>query len=157
MNFQVYPRFYHPLWRIWNFILLLSLPCNISCNTLCITRYFIIVPPAKKWLPRTHKNANTTLWELGSQHPTPYHFSSNLIWDSKQNVQGVHLLCQLQDNITWLYNPSYNFRTNLQPLFNIIEGLLVGHVIHHDNTVGPPVVAGGDGAEPLLSRCVPNL
>ena len=48
-------------------------------------------------------------------------------------------------------------KTNLQPLFDIVEGLLVGHVVHHDDTVSPPVVAGGDGAEPLLTSCVPNL
>lgn len=32
---------------------------------------------------------------------------------------------------------------------------LVGDVIHHDDTVGTTVVAGGDGSKPLLACCVP--
>ena len=47
--------------------------------------------------------------------------------------------------------------THLEPLLDIVEGFLVGHVVHHDDPVGAPVVAGGDGAEPLLSGRVPDL
>lgn len=32
---------------------------------------------------------------------------------------------------------------------------LVGDIIHHDDAVGPPVVAGSDGPEALLPSCVP--
>ena len=45
----------------------------------------------------------------------------------------------------------------LQPLFDIVEGLLVGDVVDDNDTVGSPVVGRGDGPEPLLSGCVPDL
>jgi len=45
----------------------------------------------------------------------------------------------------------------LQPLLHVVEGFLVGDVVDHDDAVSPAVVAGGDGAEPLLPRRVPNL
>jgi hypothetical protein len=47
--------------------------------------------------------------------------------------------------------------THLEPLLDIVEGFLVGHVVHHDDPVGAPIVAGGDGAEPLLACRVPDL
>lgn len=45
----------------------------------------------------------------------------------------------------------------LEPLLDVVEGLLVRDVIDHDDAVGAPVVGGGDGPEPLLTRGVPNL
>lgn len=36
-----------------------------------------------------------------------------------------------------------------------IQGYLVSDVIHHDDTMSPPVVAGSDGAEPFLTSRVP--
>jgi len=45
----------------------------------------------------------------------------------------------------------------LQPLLDVVEGDLVGDIIDNDDTVGSSVVAGGDGTEPLLTGCVPNL
>ena len=45
----------------------------------------------------------------------------------------------------------------LQPLFDIVEGLLVGHVVDDNDTVGAPVVRRGDGPESLLPGCIPDL
>lgn len=43
----------------------------------------------------------------------------------------------------------------VEPLLDVVERLLVGDVIHHNNAVGSPVVRRRDGAEPLLPRGVP--
>jgi len=45
----------------------------------------------------------------------------------------------------------------LQPLFDIVEGLLVGDVVDDNDTVGAPVVRRGDGPESLLPGCIPDL
>jgi hypothetical protein len=40
------------------------------------------------------------------------------------------------------------------PVLHGVEGLLVGDVVHQDETHGPPVIGGGDGPVPLLPCCV---
>ena len=45
----------------------------------------------------------------------------------------------------------------MQPLFHIIERLLVRYIINDDNSVRPAVVRGGNGTETFLSGCIPNL
>mmetsp|Transcript_23217 Transcript_23217/g.52355 ORF Transcript_23217/g.52355 Transcript_23217/m.52355 type:complete len:208 (-) Transcript_23217:167-790(-) len=45
----------------------------------------------------------------------------------------------------------------VEPLLHIVERLRVGHIVHHNNAMGAPVVTAGDGPEPLLARCVPDL
>ena len=40
------------------------------------------------------------------------------------------------------------------PVVYAAERLLAGDVIHQDEAHGSPVVGGGDGAVPLLARCV---
>ena len=52
---------------------------------------------------------------------------------------------------------SRHFSLYLQPLFDIVEGLLVGHVVHDNDAVGASVVGGGDGPEPLLPSRIPDL
>lgn len=42
-------------------------------------------------------------------------------------------------------------------MLHVVEGLLVGDIIHDDDAVGPAVVAAGDRAEALLARGVPDL
>ena len=38
-----------------------------------------------------------------------------------------------------------------------LEGVHIGQIKHEDEAHGSPVVGGGDGAIPLLSRCIPDL
>ena len=45
----------------------------------------------------------------------------------------------------------------LDPPSHVVEGLLVGDVVHDDGPEGVPVVGRGDGPVPLLPRRVPNL
>lgn len=45
----------------------------------------------------------------------------------------------------------------MEPLLDIVEGLVVRDVVDDNDTVGSSVVGGGDGAEAFLSGCVPNL
>uniref|UniRef100_A0A6B2LLP1 Uncharacterized protein n=1 Tax=Arcella intermedia TaxID=1963864 RepID=A0A6B2LLP1_9EUKA len=45
----------------------------------------------------------------------------------------------------------------LQPLLHVREGLLVRHVVDHNDPMRAPVVARGDRPEPLLPRSVPDL
>lgn len=45
----------------------------------------------------------------------------------------------------------------MQPLFDIIEGLIVRDIVNHDNTMGTTVVGRCDGTETLLSGGIPNL
>jgi len=45
----------------------------------------------------------------------------------------------------------------VQPLFNIVEGFLVGNIIDDDNSVSAAVVRRCNGAESFLSGCVPDL
>ena len=52
---------------------------------------------------------------------------------------------------------SRHFSLYLQPLFDIVEGLLVGDVVDDNDTVGAPVVRRGDGPESLLPGCIPDL
>lgn len=43
------------------------------------------------------------------------------------------------------------------PVLNVLERLLVGHVVHEHDAHGAAVVGGGDRSEPLLTGRVPNL
>ena len=43
------------------------------------------------------------------------------------------------------------------PVFDVIETLLVGDIINQHDSHGPPVVSCGYGAKSFLSCCVPNL
>ena len=45
----------------------------------------------------------------------------------------------------------------LDPPGYVVEGLLVGDVVHDDRPQSVPVVGGGDGPVPLLARRVPDL
>ena len=45
----------------------------------------------------------------------------------------------------------------VHPLLDVVERLLICHVIHHDDAVRAAVVRRCDGAESLLSCRVPNL
>ena len=53
--------------------------------------------------------------------------------------------------------PCAHSSSDLQPLLDVVEGLLVGDVVDHDDAVRAPVVAGGDGTEALLAGRVPDL
>lgn len=57
----------------------------------------------------------------------------------------------------FLYSATSKGIDFLQPLLDVVEGLLVGDVVHDDDAVGASVVAAGDGAETLLASSVPNL
>lgn len=59
--------------------------------------------------------------------------------------------------MTETINPPYSFLPVdlVQPLLNVVERLLVRHVVHDDNTVGSPVVRRRNRAEPFLARGVP--
>ena len=48
-------------------------------------------------------------------------------------------------------------RMYLEPLLDVVEGLLVRDIVDHDDAVSASVVRRGDGPEPLLTRGVPNL
>lgn len=43
----------------------------------------------------------------------------------------------------------------LQPLLDVVEGLLVRAIVHYDDAVCAPVVRRGDRTEPLLASRVP--
>ena len=43
------------------------------------------------------------------------------------------------------------------PVLDVVEALLVGDVVDQHDAHGAAVVGGGDGAEPLLASCVPDL
>lgn len=45
----------------------------------------------------------------------------------------------------------------MQPLLDVVERLLVGHVVDDNDTMSAPVVRGRDGTEAFLSGRVPNL
>ena len=45
----------------------------------------------------------------------------------------------------------------MEPLFDIVEGFIVSHIIDNNDTVCTSVVGGSDGAETFLSSSVPNL
>lgn len=43
----------------------------------------------------------------------------------------------------------------MEPLLDIVEGVLVGDIVDDDDTVGTTVVGGGDGTETLLTGGIP--
>ena len=43
----------------------------------------------------------------------------------------------------------------LQPLLDVVEGLLVRAIVHYDDSVGAPVIRRGDRTETLLASSVP--
>jgi hypothetical protein len=43
------------------------------------------------------------------------------------------------------------------PVLDVVKALLVGDIIDEHDAHGAAVVGGGDGPEPLLSGCVPDL
>jgi hypothetical protein len=45
----------------------------------------------------------------------------------------------------------------LQPLLDVVKGLLVGDVVDDDDAVSAAIVAGRDGPESLLSGRIPDL
>ena len=45
----------------------------------------------------------------------------------------------------------------VQPLLHVVEGIGVGHIVHHDDAVCSAIVATCDCAEALLSSSVPYL
>lgn len=45
----------------------------------------------------------------------------------------------------------------MEPLLDIIEGLVVCHVIDYDDAMSSSVVGRGDGTEALLPRSIPDL
>jgi len=45
----------------------------------------------------------------------------------------------------------------VEPLLDIIEGLIISDIIDNDDTMGSSVVGRGDGAETLLSSGIPDL
>eukprot|EP00295_Goniomonas_pacifica_P035461 CAMPEP_0175952210 /NCGR_PEP_ID=MMETSP0108-20121206/30620_1 /TAXON_ID=195067 ORGANISM="Goniomonas pacifica, Strain CCMP1869" /NCGR_SAMPLE_ID=MMETSP0108 /ASSEMBLY_ACC=CAM_ASM_000204 /LENGTH=234 /DNA_ID=CAMNT_0017278537 /DNA_START=113 /DNA_END=818 /DNA_ORIENTATION=- len=45
----------------------------------------------------------------------------------------------------------------VHPLLDIVERLLIRHVVNNNDAVCPAVVAGSDGTEALLASSVPNL
>ena len=45
----------------------------------------------------------------------------------------------------------------VQPLLNIVEGFLVGHIVYDDNSVSPAIVRGCNGSESFLSGGIPDL
>ena len=45
----------------------------------------------------------------------------------------------------------------LHPALGSVEGVLVGHVVHHDGGRSPSVVHGSERSVPLLTSRIPNL
>ena len=45
----------------------------------------------------------------------------------------------------------------MEPLFDVVEGLIVSYIINYNDAMGSSIVGRGDGAEALLSSSVPNL
>jgi len=45
----------------------------------------------------------------------------------------------------------------VEPLFDIVEGLIVRHIVDNDDTMGSSVVGRSDGTETLLSSGIPDL
>lgn len=45
----------------------------------------------------------------------------------------------------------------MQPLLYVVEGFLIRHIVHNNNSVCSAVVRRGNRTETLLSGCVPNL
>lgn len=45
----------------------------------------------------------------------------------------------------------------MEPLLDIVEGLIVSHVIDNDDAVSSSVVGRRDGAETFLPRSIPDL
>jgi hypothetical protein len=45
----------------------------------------------------------------------------------------------------------------MEPLLDIIEGLVVCYVIDYDDAMSSSVVGRGDGAETFLPRSIPDL
>ena len=45
----------------------------------------------------------------------------------------------------------------MEPLLDIVEGLVVRHVINDDDAMSSSVIGRGDGAETLLPRSIPDL
>lgn len=45
----------------------------------------------------------------------------------------------------------------MEPLFDIIEGFIVSHIIDNNDSVSTSVVGWGDSAETFLPGSVPNL
>jgi len=45
----------------------------------------------------------------------------------------------------------------VEPLFDIVKGFHVRHIVHHDDTVRTAVVGRGNGSEALLTSGIPNL
>ena len=45
----------------------------------------------------------------------------------------------------------------VDPLLDIEEGRLVGHIVDNDNSVRSPIVGGRDGSEAFLAGRVPDL
>ena len=43
------------------------------------------------------------------------------------------------------------------PIADILEGLLIGHIVNKENTHSTPIISLGDGTESLLTGCIPNL
>jgi hypothetical protein len=45
----------------------------------------------------------------------------------------------------------------LEPIGNVVESSLISTIVNQDDPHGSLVVSLGDGAEPLLAGCVPDL
>ena len=43
----------------------------------------------------------------------------------------------------------------LKPLFYVVEGVHVSHIVYDTDSVGPAVVGRGDSSEPLLASSIP--
>ena len=73
-------------------------------------------------------------------------------------------LKQIKDG--WFYLISYKHFDNVliggvgfelvEPVFNLDEGVAVGHVVDEDHALPASVVARGQCPEPLLACCVPD-
>ena len=45
----------------------------------------------------------------------------------------------------------------MEPLLDIVEGLVVSHVVNNDDAMSSSVVGRGDSAETFLPRSIPDL
>lgn len=106
--------------------------------------------------------ASSSGFRLGSVAPgqtlplSVFRLTSTYKTERTSGPRDLPTLCQLTDQ--QLHDVGARVLPNiLNPVRHRQEGTPLGDVICEDGPVGTAVVALGDGAEPLLAGCVPNL
>ena len=67
----------------------------------------------------------------------------------------VHVTLVAQDHL--LYVSAGVLLDVSDPVLDVVKTLLVGNIVDQHDAHGPAVVGRGDGSEPLLPCCVPDL